>query len=404
MKRQTNISTSKKSSLILFSWISYIKAGYCSPPTPPLLEISLDTSKIETVFEWKKDKCFDGDIPDSPARAFKSKDGSVFLYTSHPQNTPLVGKHLNNVTPSCKHTFFASTDQNPENFDDLIWLQTFYTKDGSTIYSLGSSDYHGTRFKICPKPLNESSDCWWSAIILATSTDGGNTFSTASPPKHVIARAPHKFSKNPGKPAGFFTTSNIIYRDNFYYTLIYTYGYKGQKQGNCLIRTDNLSNPLSWRTWDGSGFNRHFVNPEHPDTENPEDYTCTIIPEIKNKVRSLLWHETTKQYIAIYEDYQKSTKDDTFPNIQFKYTQSKDLLNWSQSKTLYTIKTPQNCKKMIIAAAYPSILDPDSRDMNFGTISNHGFLYFTRFNPASSCKTTFDRDLVRIPLTINSHE
>lgn len=393
----------KKFSLTLNGCFLYITTGYCSVAPGPPLEISLNTSRMELVFEWKKNKCSENNIPDSPARAFRSKDGRVFLYATHYDNVALVGNNLNNVTPSCKHKFSASMDKNPENFDARTWLQTFYTEDGNTIYSLGSSDYHGTWFKNCSRPIIENFDCWWSAIVLSISKDGGDTFSIKSPPHHIVARAPHKFTHNPGRPAGFFTTSNIVRDGKFYYTLIYTYGYKEQKQGNCLIRTDDLSDPSSWRIWDGTGFNRQFVNPDHPNTKTPENHTCTTIDGIKNKVRSLLWHKPTQQYIAVYEVYKTTNNEGSLPDIQFEYIRSRDLLHWSTPEVLYRIKTPRNCEKMVTTGAYPSILNPDSDDRNFGTIDNHGFLYFTRFNSASNCKASFDRDLLRIPLKIKTH-
>lgn len=398
-KKIKNTNVIRKILSPICSWTLYISTGYCSPLAPPPLEISLDISKVETVFDRNKDKCSENDIPDSPARAFRSIDGKVFLYATHYQNTPLIGNNLNNTTPACKNIFTAPMDKNPENFNARIWLQTFYTEDGNTIYSLGSSDYHGTWFKNCLKPITENFDCWWSAIVLAISKDGGNTFSIDTPPRHIIARPPHKYISNPGNPAGFLTTSNIIRNGSFYYTFVYSSGYKEQKQGNCLIRTDDLSDPRSWRAWDGYEFSKQFVNPDDPDAVIPENYTCPVISDIKNKVRSLLWHKPTQQYIAVYEVYQKNSND-TYPDIQFEYARSIDLLHWSQPEVLYKTKTPGHCNKMTTTIAYPSMLDPDSTDRNFGTIGNHGFLYFTRFNSAFSCKPSFDRDLVRIPLTI----
>ncbi len=47
--------------------------------------------------------------------------------------------------------------------------------------------------------------------------------------------------------------------------------------------------------------------------------------------------------------------------------------------------------------AYPSVLDPDSTSRNFETTGKEAYLYFTRYN-YQSCRETFDRDLVRIPI------
>jgi len=49
--------------------------------------------------------------------------------------------------------------------------------------------------------------------------------------------------------------------------------------------------------------------------------------------------------------------------------------------------------------AYPSLIDPDSPSANFDTVGDTAQLFLTRFN-LEHCRTSLDRDLVRIPVLV----
>jgi hypothetical protein len=51
--------------------------------------------------------------------------------------------------------------------------------------------------------------------------------------------------------------------------------------------------------------------------------------------------------------------------------------------------------------AYPSLLDPHSNDRNFMTVGPSAQLFLTRFN-LTGCRTSMDRDLIRIPIAITA--
>jgi hypothetical protein len=51
--------------------------------------------------------------------------------------------------------------------------------------------------------------------------------------------------------------------------------------------------------------------------------------------------------------------------------------------------------------AYPSLIDPGSTDRNFMTVGDSAELFLTRFN-VTGCKTSMDRDLTRIRISITS--
>ena len=365
------------------------------------LKITLSEKNEEVVFRWTSDRCDDQQQPDSPARAFRSANGMVFLYATHYTNQPLTGKSIDSVRPNCDYKFKAEMESDPEKYNARIWLQTFYTEDGRMVYSLGSSDYHGHWFNKCPSERRGQSECWWSAITLATSKDGGQTFKISTPPSHIIARAPHTYTADLSR-AGFFTTSNIVKKNGQYYTFVYTVGYKEQKNGNCLIRTKDLSSPRSWRAWNGETFPIKFVSPDNPATEQPEDYSCLPVPKLSEPVRSLLWHEPSEQYIAIFSKSRriKGSSADVV-RVFFSFATSRNLTDWSDARDIISFDSSPECEKGLASVSYPSVLDPASQDRNFGTIGNSGYLYFTRFNSVKNCRVQMNRDLIRIPIQIN---
>lgn len=322
------------------------------------------------------------------------------MYAAHYENVPFIGSKLDNAKPACGQHYSAAMDSSPELYNSRIWLQTFYATDGGKkVYSLASSDYHGIWFNNCLKADPKNPGCWSSAIVLANSNDGGKNFGIANPPDHIIARSPYLFSKERGGPSGFFTTSNIVKRGDYYYALFYVGAYKKQLAGNCLARTNNLSDPRTWRSWDGQNFDTYLPWKASQGKDSQADAACLPINGLNKKVRSLLWHETSHKYIAIFEEVKKNNHNKRL-DVLFNYATSDDLINWSPTRTIMSIPGPENCKTPQFSAAYPSILDSNSEDINFGTIASSGYLYYTRFNLSDNCQITHNRDLLRVPIKI----
>lgn len=368
--------------------------------TPSTSGIVADERKIETVFKWSRDKCFDENIPDSAARAFRSPTGLVNLYATHYKNIPLVGSTLNDVRPECGNKFEAAMSSTPQSYNARVWLQTFYSTDGGkNIYSLASSDYHGRWFKNCDESKKKNQGCWWSAIVLAHSDDGGKSFKMAPPPNHIVARSPHDFSKHKGGPVGFLTTSNIVKVENYYYALFNVAGNGQQDKGNCIARTDSLGDPASWRAWNGKDYSQP-LNGSRQDSNTKNNDSCKTLDNLPYKVRSLLWRASSHKYIAVFEESKVERGSTPRVDVKFSYSSSADLISWDDPREIMTLRGQDNCKSQT-PGAYPSILDSNSSDENFGTVGNDAFLYYTKFNLGADCRLTLDRDLVRVPVKIH---
>lgn len=380
-------------------WIALLISAQTQSASIPL-RIDANAEEVETVFSWRNDRCFDENIPDSPARAFRSKGGVVYLYATHHKNVPLTGASLDNLKPACATQFQGANSADPRHYNTRIWLQTFFsTNSGKDIYSLGSSDYHGKWFKNCKLTKNPSSDCWFSAIVLAHSIDGGKTFTTATPPDHVVANSSQQYSPTQEGSVGFLTTSNIVKVDDYFYALFYASADKRQRNGNCLARTNDLADARSWRAWDGRDFN---VSLYQPQKLKGSSATCKTLPSLPYKIRSLLWHEASQGYIATFEKTKSIKTLQRRTDVTFSYSWSKDLKDWSRPREIVTLEGPLHCSRAQVAGAYPSLVDSSSLDENFGSVGDSAYLYYTKFNLQSKCRLTLDRDLVRIPIKIHS--
>jgi len=94
-----------------------------------------------------------------------------------------------------------------------------YTIGGTTVYALVHDEYQGnTHPGQCPS--GEYFKCWYNAVTLAVSRDGGKTY--ADPAPRLVASVPYRYGPDQG-PIGIFTPSNIVRneRDGYFYALVY---------------------------------------------------------------------------------------------------------------------------------------------------------------------------------------
>ena len=91
------------------------------------------------------------------------------------------------------------------------------------------------------------------------------------------------------------------------------------------------------------------------------------------------------------------------PGPGFYFYTSDDLINWSQAKLLMKAELPWTWQCSDGPQFYrdPSLLDPQSTTRNFDTMGQRPYLFFTRFN-LSSCASSLDRDLIRIPIEFSN--
>jgi hypothetical protein len=350
------------------------------------------------VFDWRTRACSPLDYPDLPARAFRDSRGRVQLIASHDVTRRMVGPDLDHLRRECRPVFSSHRDPRPAAFDDREWIGATYTRDGRTVFALVHNEYQGHRHRgRCPSGNYEK--CWYNALTLAVSRDGGRSFSHAPSPRHRVASVPYRYLPDAG-PVGLLQPSNIVWRpaDRHFYALLLAFGYRAQARGSCLMRTKTIADPTSWRAWDGTGFRVRFADP-YRERPEPRAHVCRPIArdQISEMSQSLTFNTYFKRFLLVGTAgaYDRSKGRDVWG---IYYSLSDDLLHWSERKLIFEAELPwtHRCgdRDPII---YPALIDPNSPHRNFGTTDRRAYLYFTRFN-YTSCRQPSDRDLVRVPI------
>lgn len=363
-----------------------------SPEPEPRLAIA---GPEEMVFDWTTDACEPEDIPDLPARAFRDAGRQVHLVSAHIRNRAHIGANLNDVVHTCDVILESGRDADPAMFNDNEWIAAVYTEDGETVYAVVHHEYHGWEHDACTSA--EHFDCWYNAATLAVSTDGGRTFSdAASPPDHFIAGLPHPYEDGAG-PYGVMEPGSIVKKDGYYYQFIRIDDYRSDAQWICLMRTDNLSDPSSWRAWDGEAFAVQFADPyRYPDASREDPLCAPVSPDSLGVMnQSLTYNTYLERYVML------GITADTIVGREvwgIYYSFSDDLLHWSHRRLLVEVELPWTYQPgdddYIL---YPALIDPESLSLSFETTGQTAYLYFTRFN-VSAGNSPLDRDLIRFPV------
>jgi hypothetical protein len=358
----------------------------------------------EVVFSTAKDSCESLDIPDNPIHAFRNAEGRVIAIASHFVVRALEGPSLNRLSHPCAVLLKSHSDPLPENFDDKEWIHSVYTPDGRTVYALISEEYHGWEHPgHCPfnatSPPSKWSKCWYNAITLGVSRDGGRSFQHAPPPRQLIASVPYQYVAGDG-PYGIFSPTNVVHRqeDGYYYMMVRAEAYKAQAHGTCLLRTRNLGDPTSWRAWDGTDFRVQFVDPYLMQVENPEDHVCSPIApkEIGAMSYSLTYNTYLKKYLLV-----GVANGIGVTRWGFYYSVSDDLIHWTDRRLLMAAELPWTWKcGDADTTLYASVLDPDSASRNFETADRDFYLYFSRYE-YENCALTQQRELLRVPVRLS---
>ena len=350
----------------------------------------------ETVFSYTHDRCDAEDIPDAPARAIRLQSGQVRLFAPHFHNRVLSGPGLLQVRPDCRIVFSGAERDDPAAFDDRGWIVSPYTLDGHTVHAVIHNEFQGHRRReLCPTV--RYMDCWYNALTTAVSHDAGMSF-RRSPGHAVAASLPYRYDQVVGSHRGYFNPSNIVERDGHLYMFAFATEAYAQRPGNCLLRTDRLHDAAAWRAWDGGSFEVRFIDPYSAGGAPPDRHVCAPVD-----VAHLRWPVTSLVRVAGSETFIALMMNAGRGGGVFAATSS-DLVRWSEPVQVLAAQGERawRCGEPP-PLAYPSLIDPASGSANFETVGATAMLFLTRFNP-HGCRTSMDRDLIRVPVAISPKE
>jgi Bacterial Ig-like domain (group 2) len=373
--------------------------------TPGSIQVSIGPE--ETVFQYLRDACMENDYADSPAHATHLGDGSILLIAGDsPFNFADTGADFWSLQRRCSPTLVSQDNWAASSFQNLQWIFSIYN-DGSTIHALVHNEYHDPVATTCnPGNSTDGNPCQYTSITYATSTDGGKTFSMAAAPQNVVAPPPAQWTPPASSSSPFFPNfyygyqapTNIVHASDGYY-----YGHfiafppppASPYSGGCVMRTQTLGDPTSWRAWDGTAFELQMTDPYTGAAASICDANQAILLN-----DSLTFNTYLNQYmlLGLVEDYATS-------QCGFFFSLSSDLVDWTPEQLVASAYTPSpsNCERPGAGGtagsfAYASIIDPDDTSTNFEKPGRTAYMYYTRFND-----NTENRDLVRVPVIITKY-
>jgi hypothetical protein len=355
------------------------------------------TGPSETIFDWSTQRCQSNNIPDAPAHAIRDARNRIQIYVSHWVNYRLTGRTFNSLTYDC-HTLMASGESgDPSTFNNKEWLGSFYTEDGRRIYALVSNEFQGTLFVgFCTS--GNYFKCLYTSISGAVSYDYGDDYTNL--PNPLVRASAYQYFNDSG-PYGVNVPSNIVKaKDGYYYALYHAEDYLAQVPGACLMRTRNLRDTTSWRSWTGSSFSLARKNPYVVvPMERAEPYICTPVDfaSIELMSQSLTWNTYFHKWLLVGNagKYDPDRNENVYGMY---YSTSSDLIHWSDRKLLVEVPLPHTwvCGQEF-PWGFPSVIDHDSHSRNFDTSDRTFYLYYT-LNNRANCVSGLDRDLVRVPI------
>lgn len=370
--------------------------GFAAPDARVALVLDGEPS---AVYRWSSDACEGWDVPDTAARAFRAADGTVRLFASHYASREMAGPDLDSLKHDCAVVYEGAKADDPSLFDDKAWLSGFYTPDGTNVFALVHNEFQGNhRPHLCPS--RQYMRCWRNAITFAVSRDGGRSFAAPTPPGHLVATLPRPYEPDLGRHVGYFNPTNIIERDGFYYAFFSATAHGAQKYGVCLMRTDRLDDPASWRAWDGSGFTVRFVDPYRAAVEDEARHACEPVGQgrLLTPLGGVARHERSGLYLMAMAGARRPASGEP-PVEGFYVSASADLIKWSEPTLVWATPVHPRAGACGPLMNYPSLLDPKSPSRNFETVGDAPYLYFVE-HVQNACRAGQERNLLRRPVRV----
>ncbi len=391
----------------------------------------------ETVFDWSLETCGTSldppDLPDVNARVLRNAQNELILYSGNEGgNFFMQGNNFNDLQRVCSPKPLDSIDSPvASTFTNDEWIWAVHTEDGQNVYALIHDEFHDPALPPgtpCNGKKDPSNPCRYTGLTLAKSTDGGKTFThPAGPIQNYYVTAPNltwdPFSvpKNPGPgydPPNYGPNApTLIKRQeggvDYYYAFFHSIQGPlptNANTGICIMRTTDLSDPASWRAWDGDGFDLAMLNPyTAPNLNYPQ---CAFIGKTGLGVMSggVTYNTLVQKYIMVGAMAIQDPDDNNIIKCGAWYSLSKDLIRWDRARLIKEVDLwgNNNCPAASWdgTEAYHVLIDhnelvqddfPGFKKYNFYVTTATPHLYFMRYVNANN---GVDRDLVRVPVTI----
>ncbi len=340
------------------------------------------------LYDWQQARCAEWDIVDTPARAWRDDRGRVHLLAGAEASRASTGPELDKpLTRDCTVLLRGAENPDPAQRDDRLWIASVFTRDGKRVEALVHAEYHGHRHAgRCA--AGAYMPCWRNAILAATSTDGGRSFTLEPAP---VAMLPYAYDRHQTRRSGYFNPSNMFEWQGWIYAFVYAEAYGAQKRGVCLMRRPLEGEAADWRFWDGTGFSGRFADPYTTRIDSPAAHVCAPLPGLRSVLSSVV--RRGGDFLAVTPMTATGADGHKTPGIWALH--STDLIHWSAPRLLLAapLLWRRDCDAPA-AVAYPALLDPDSPSRLFDQVDDDLWLSYVRIALDDTCQTEPRRDLV----------
>jgi hypothetical protein len=218
-----------------------------------------------------------------------------------------------------------------------------------------------------------------------------------------VAAVPYRYNQSQ-MASGWGDPSNIMKHpsDGHYYAAIWNRHQTGlQAPGICMMRSNHLLDPKSWRAWGGAGYTVPFADPYTMEPGTEAEHICTVTNLPAGDVvdgcaaHGLVWSEYLKKFVVTLGCNQAAS------DPVFKLATSDDLVHWSETQVLLSYQHAKNLSKDVYRSMnYPTFMDPTAPtaygDRNHYTIGQMPYLFWVSIgdNPEN-----IGRHLLATPFT-----
>ena len=359
-----------------------------SAPRPALAGAAAPVGPVFTVWDTRNSSCEKKfgpiDLPDTPARAFLDAGGATVLVTVDSTSRLSFGPSLLNTTRDCTIVLNSTLSPDPSRYaTDDGFIDATHSFGNGTVVALLHDEFPGMNFNNCDVKPVVWPCCWSVSLSLAISNDWGHTWARASePPSNLVAAVPYRY--DPAPPAantifGWGDSGGITPHptDGFFYVAMNNRMTKElQSNGTCVMRTNALLDPRSWRGWSGSDFSVPFVSAYTLAPGEEAAHICTVLEPFAASPCTVLG-TTYSTYLGAFVATLGCWADAQpvpFSNT-FLWTTSPDFAHWAVPVPLFTPPSMPSTQFYL----YPALLDanaPARGDNNFMTIGETATLTF----------------------------
>lgn len=325
---------------------------------------------------------------DGPPHPYKDHTGTTYLMVKHSENYRYRVPNWNNSGTWVLEgpTMLSARSTIESYYNNRQWLYGVWA-NGANIYALTHHEWYRNTYTANGIPgfnaLNVTGNPsdfnreWVNGIGHAVSTDGGATFQmnpnnnslrmVLIPEPWDVQKARHMY--------GFFHPSNIAKEGDYYYAMmeqrsVVSTATEMAINGASLIRTLNVTSPIGWEYWNGSGWTTidHGTWQGNLSTQVPyrffqQNNNSYVSSSVNSSLGlNLRYHVPSQQWLAL--GYAGATLQ------VFGYSVSKTLAN-PQFNTVIGIPSPDPG----IFYPYIAVFDENATDQNFLNIGNTATVY-----------------------------